>query len=1553
MRKLIQFIVSFYRMGKGIRSLIAAGIVVAGVATGAHVLFYARAFGNQSMPSQAFLRQYRSSQTMQNKYQMRGNGLDLHTGTAQGDVVTTVGDPTGADFVPNMSISRLNGSAAFSLRPDISNVPSGARSYAFSGNKITFDTPDVQYVMYDTTTPVTPPGGAKKNAPLSYESGYEYEFVLKTKPASNVITSPIQTQGLDFYYQPPLNVEMKSPSCTATDCGTMHRPENVVGSYAVYYSGNKKGDYSALGGENYGTGKAFQIYRPKAIDAAGNWTWCGLHVDPASGQMTITVPQKFLDSASYPVTVDPTFGYTTVGASYDAGSPNTILGSVYAGSAGTLTSVTAQVYPDNGYPFQFAVYNSSLALVGNSAASSGTDSTQNWYTLNVSGTISNANYWLLFNTADTILYFYYDTGATNQGMSLAQTYGTWPASLSSPTYNTRMYSIYATYTAAAGTVVSPSYVASGTFTAGTGSITPPYPAGTVAGEVCLLVVTSENQAISLTTANGFVQVPTWSPQYAGTAAVNPASRLAVYWKRTVGSDAAPVVADSGDNTEGQIHCFSGVTTSGNPWDVGAGGNDGAANTTAGNIPGATTTVKGDLVVLINSTSYNGTSQAQFSGWTNANLTTLTERADNSNTAGLGGGHGMATGIMSTIGNYGTTTVTLANTSYQGAISIALKPAEIITSLGKTSDGWSGAVPVYIAPNTIASSSYPYARAQVVTPASQTFYATTTWNGATNRWEGVIYPGSNYCAGCADPTTGTFTVTAQVSSDPTFGTISYSAGAGTFSTFITRRWNAVSTAAMGNSTDYAATFSGSQWNVTTSDFSLYASTAVANTAVAIPFIPTSSAITITRVTIGGTAISQGSAASTTNAWWWDTNQHALYIQAASMGTSQASPSIVTFSFTSDTDLWATRVDDLATYNIGERQFYNGIMVANQYIYTTIFGGDVVWNATHVNATGEQVELTGHNATTGDVNLDCMERTAAHVDNTILADSTGYYSAIIKWAPEWQNWITEATNDHITMVFHNATTTGTAWQQYTTNGISATRTQTYYSGKHYIKNTYQFTNGSASSHSIPFVWMREQWLGTDRNTNDRGRFPQSVADVTTETSTPISSLSSPWWTTYDTGVFAAQAVIFPEAQTASATAYFLEHPVLTNATPWAQWPVVVTYPTSTSPEASDIVLSRDLGTVAAGSSTSMTFWQWGAADLTNITDITNAISSDASALNPPSTMAQAAYRLFNNANSTDVGTALAAQNTAATLGSTGATFRTRVLANVSGADLALNKQFKLQYAAKGTGTCAAPTGTWTDVSSSTPIAFYDNSVPANGDPLTANANDPTDGSNTIMNQTYVEANPVLNTQSVVLVGQDAKWDFSLKDNSAPGGTTYCLRMIWNSGTLFNSYTAYPEITTASNGTVSCSTSPTSTAFGSLDLTGVKTASPNVTTTLSCTYGAGCTLYINDAGSGSNPGLWSSAASHLIASANSTLAVGTEGYGIQAATTTAGSGALLTLASAYNQTGNTVGGLLLAQTPLASSSASFTSREVAASHKAAIAGTTPAGNYTDTITYSCAGN
>lgn len=178
-------------------------------------------------------------------------------------------------------------------------------------------------------------------------------------------------------------------------------------------------------------------------------------------------------------------------------------------------------------------------------------------------------------------------------------------------------------------------------------------------------------------------------------------------------------------------------------------------------------------------------------------------------------------------------------------------------------------------------------------------------------------------------------------------------------------------------------------------------------------------------------------------------------------------------------------------------------------------------------------------------------------------------------------------------------------------------------------------------------------------------------------------------------------------------------------------------------------------------------------------------------------QSSWRAFQNTNSTNVGSALAPQNTPATLGTYGSPFRIRMLSAISTAQLlSSTEQFKLQYAGKGAGTCAAPTGSpsaYTDVSASTPIAFYDNPSSADNTALTTNLSDPTNGSDTIIAQTYVESNPI-SAPNAVPIANDGEWDFSLVDNNAPSSTTYCLRMVHNSGTTLEGYTSYPEITTA---------------------------------------------------------------------------------------------------------------------------------------------------------------
>ncbi len=186
----------------------------------------------------------------------------------------------------------------------------------------------------------------------------------------------------------------------------------------------------------------------------------------------------------------------------------------------------------------------------------------------------------------------------------------------------------------------------------------------------------------------------------------------------------------------------------------------------------------------------------------------------------------------------------------------------------------------------------------------------------------------------------------------------------------------------------------------------------------------------------------------------------------------------------------------------------------------------------------------------------------------------------------------------------------------------------------------------------------------------------------------------------------------------------------------------------------------------------------------------------------TYTQQAYRFFNNANSADVGSVLAAQDTSATLGSAWAAFRLRTLLRVDTNTILANAQnFKLQFAQKS-GTCdtAFSGETYADVTDSTLIAYNDNATPADGAALTANANDPTDGGRTIVNQDYEELNNFTNTEASIASGQDGKWDFALRDNGALSNTDYCLRMVKSDGSVLNEYTTIPQITTAAGGSVS---------------------------------------------------------------------------------------------------------------------------------------------------------
>ncbi len=156
-------------------------------------------------------------------------------------------------------------------------------------------------------------GGVVENQPHRYE----VEVLLKKKPSTNKIHFSVRSKELNFFYQTPLTEDEKREGSS--------RPENVEGSYAVYHKTKRD---TIVGGKAYKTGKVFHIYRPEITDANGVSVWGDIYFNETDETLSIIIPQSFLDTATYPVIVDPTFGYTVVGGS-NTYNKYVILGSVF------------------------------------------------------------------------------------------------------------------------------------------------------------------------------------------------------------------------------------------------------------------------------------------------------------------------------------------------------------------------------------------------------------------------------------------------------------------------------------------------------------------------------------------------------------------------------------------------------------------------------------------------------------------------------------------------------------------------------------------------------------------------------------------------------------------------------------------------------------------------------------------------------------------------------------------------------------------------------------------------------------------------------------------------------------------------------------------------------------------------------------------------------------------------------------------------------------------------------------------------------------------------
>ena len=324
-----------------------------------------------------------------------------------------IGDPKSVYFKPQFLLKRWSDECYIKLLMETAVTQ---LKFDEENNYITWESDWFTVKVYPINKrKITIKNGNREYIFLQNEyGGLEFEIILKRKPPTNIFSFRIQTKGLKFYYQPPLTEEFNKQECEVwsetyvkTKSGAEYfRPENVVGSYAVYHATKKPWHKSKEEAEKYKTGKAFHIYRPKAIDSDGNEVWCDL--DIKNGFLTIVVPQEFLNKASYPINIDPTFGCDTVGGSSSVVSDNNHYNAnqFTIPEDGTAVSISFYLAKDpNGQPdLWFIIYSDNngypdTKIDQSNELSSFSETTPQWVTLDMqTGATLNANskYWLTY-----------------------------------------------------------------------------------------------------------------------------------------------------------------------------------------------------------------------------------------------------------------------------------------------------------------------------------------------------------------------------------------------------------------------------------------------------------------------------------------------------------------------------------------------------------------------------------------------------------------------------------------------------------------------------------------------------------------------------------------------------------------------------------------------------------------------------------------------------------------------------------------------------------------------------------------------------------------------------------------------------------------------------------------------------------------------------------------------------------------------------------------------------------------------------------------------------
>src|SRR3990167_3381302 len=290
--------------------------------------------------------------------------------------------------------------------------------------------------------------------------------------------------------------------------------------------------------------------------------------------------------------------------------------------------------------------------------------------------------------------------------------------------------------------------AAGTVGAGVGNVTYGLPTGHALNDILLLYVETSAQTPPATfPPTGWVEVadsPQATPSVnAGAAAAN--TQIHVLWKRHDGSETDPTVVDPGNHQVGVIVAYTGCVTTGDPWDVTAGGAS-ATNDTALTVGGDTTTVANTMVVIGVGLSLGITNAGDqcIGSWANADLGSIAERADYLTLSGNDGVIAVVEGTKAAAGLFGNTTATLTSNSRKAWHVLALKPAagglSVNAGIG-TSTGAANAPTAKVAPTVPVATATGLAR----TPGTGRRAGIATATGAASKPATKVAPNAGTAA----------------------------------------------------------------------------------------------------------------------------------------------------------------------------------------------------------------------------------------------------------------------------------------------------------------------------------------------------------------------------------------------------------------------------------------------------------------------------------------------------------------------------------------------------------------------------------------------------------------------------------------------------------------------------------------------------------------------------------------------------------------------------------------------------------------------------------------